>query len=325
MTESVRDRWLSIGMSVLLHGTLIALLAIGVWHFRHPAPAPSVPIDATVVDARTLKGVGTASTPAPKPQAAPPQTVPPPPAQPVEGPPLPTPDEQAMREQAAKAEAQHEAEAQQELLARQQAKQAEEEAQRKAQAAAAAAAAQQAAEAKKAAQAEAAAQARKLAQASKRAEARKKAQAAKLAAEQKAAQQRKLAEEKKLAEQKRLAAQQAAAARAARIAELQQSLREDEQAAAASGALASWQSEITSRIQNAWIKPPTARPGIQCVLNVSLVPGGAVTGVSIGQCNGDDAVRQSIQTAVYNASPLPPPPDGVPFPHQLIITFKPTD
>lgn len=102
-------------------------------------------------------------------------------------------------------------------------------------------------------------------------------------------------------------------------------MQEEQQAAVASGALASWTSEITSRIQNAWIRPPTAQPGIECVLNVSLVPGGSVTGVSIGQCNGDDAVRQSIQTAVYNASPLPAPPNGVPFPHQLIITFKPTN
>jgi colicin import membrane protein len=321
MTESVRDRWLSIGMSVLLHGTLIALLAIGVWHFRHPAPAPTPPIDATVVDARTLKGLGTAPTPAPR-KAAPAPT---PPAPPSQGPPLPTPDEQAMREQAAQAEAQHEAAAQQELLARQQAKQAQEAAQRKAQAAAAAA---QAAQARQAEQAQAAAQAKQLAEAKaearRKAEARKKAEAAKLAAQKKLAQERKLAAQKKLAEEQKLAAERAAAARAARIAELQQSLQEDERAAAASGALASWQSEITSRIQNAWIKPPTAQPGIQCVLNVSLVPGGAVTGVSIGQCNGDDAVRQSIQTAVYNASPLPPPPDGVPFPHQLIITFKPT-
>ncbi|HEV2322224.1 MAG TPA: cell envelope integrity protein TolA [Gammaproteobacteria bacterium] len=311
MTESVRDRWVSIGMSVLLHGTLIALLAIGVWRFRHPAPAPTLPIDATVVDASTLKGAGTASRPAPKPKAAPAQA---PLAPPSEGPPLPTPDEEAIREQAAKAEAQHEAEAQKELLARQQAK-AQEEAQRQAQEAAAA-------QAKKEADAQAAAQAQKVAEAQKKAEAKK---AAKLAAEKKLAQQRELAQEKKLAEEKKLAAQRAAAARAARIAELRQSLQEDAQATAASGALASWQSEITSRIQNAWIKPPTARAGIECVLNVSLVPGGTVTGVSIGQCNGDDAVRQSIQTAVYNASPLPAPPNGIPFPSQLIIDFKPSN
>jgi len=318
-SESVRDRWLSIGMSVLLHGSLVALLALGWWHFRNsPGPAPSLPINATVVDARTLKGVGTAPTPAPQskpapPQAQPPQATPPPPVTQPEGPPPPTPDELAMREQAAKEEARHEAEAQQQLLARQQAREAREEAQRQAEAQAAA----QAAAAKKAAQAEEAAQARKLAEA-KKLEARKKAAAAKLAAEKKAAEQRKLAEEKKLAEER------AAAERAARVADLQQSLQEDERAAAASGALASWQSEITSRIQNAWIKPPTAQPGIECVLNVSLVPGGSVTGVSLGRCNGDAAVRQSIQTAVYNASPLPPPPNGIPFPRQLIIIFKPT-
>jgi colicin import membrane protein len=297
MAESVRDRWVSIGMSVVLHGSLIALLALGWWHFRQTAPPPSVPINATVVDARTLKGVGTASTPSPQPKA-PPQAQPPPP--PVEGPPPPTPDEVAMREQAAKEEAEHQAEAEQAEQAR--------EAQRKA---AEAAAAEQAAEAQKAEEAQAAADARKLAAAKKA--------AAKLAAK------KKLAEDRKLAEEKKLAAQQAAAERAARVADLQQSLQEDQRATAASGALASWQSEITSRIQNAWIRPPTAQPGIKCVLNVGLVPGGSVTSVSIGDCNGDDAVRQSIQTAVYNASPLPPPPDGVPFQRQLIITFQPTN
>jgi colicin import membrane protein len=312
MSESARDRWLSIGMSVLLHGTLIALLAVGIWHFRHPTPPETLSIHATVVDAKTLKGVGIAPKPTPKPAAAPPQTVPPPPAPPVQGPPTPSPAEQAMRQQAAQEEAQHEAAAKRELLEREQAKQAQEQA---------AAAAQ----ARKAAAAHAA----KLAEEKKQAQARKKAEAAKLAAQKKQALERKLAEEKKLAEQKKiaeekkLAAERAAAARAARVAELQQSLKEDEQAAAASGALASWTSEVTSRIQDAWIKPPSAHKGIECVLNVSLISGGAVTGVSIGQCNGDDAVRQSIQTAVYNASPLPPPPNGIPFPHQLIITFKP--
>jgi colicin import membrane protein len=313
MSESTRDRWLSIAMSVLLHGSLIVLLALGWWHFRKPAPPPTLSLNATLVDARTLKGVGAASTPAPQPKQTPAQ------AQPaLEGPPPPTPDELAMRQQAAQEEAQHEAQAQQELLARQQAEELRKEAQRKAEAAAAA----QAAEAKQAREAEEAAQAQKLA------EARKKAEATKLAEQKKLAARKKLAEERKLAQEKKLAEQRAAADRAARMADLQQSLQEEERAQAAqaaSGALASWQSEITSRIQHAWIKPPTAQPGIECVLNVSLVPGGSVTGVSIGQCNGDDAVRQSIQTAVYNASPLPPPPDGVPFPSQLIITFKPTN
>ncbi|HJS88954.1 MAG TPA: cell envelope integrity protein TolA [Steroidobacteraceae bacterium] len=308
MPEPARDRWLSIGMSVLLHGSLIALLAFGWWHFRRPAPTQSQPIDATVVDARTLKGIGTAPTPAPKPKPAPQ----PPPPTPQEGPPLPTPDEVAMREQAAKEEARHEAEAQQQLLARQQAR---EEARRKAEEAAAAEAAQAKAEAQ-AKQEAAAAQAKKLAHEKELADARKKAEAKRLAAE-------KLAEQRKLAEEKALADKRAAAERAARIAELQQSLQEDEQAKLASGALASWTNVLKSRIQQHWMRPPTAQPGIDCVLNVSLVSGGDVTDVSIGDCNGDDAVRESIKNAVYAASPLPPPPNNIAFPHELQIEFKP--
>jgi colicin import membrane protein len=45
--------------------------------------------------------------------------------------------------------------------------------------------------------------------------------------------------------------------------------------------------------------------------------------VSIGQCNGDQAVRDSIEAAVYRASPLPPPPAGVSFDPELHINFKP--
>ena len=299
-SESVRDRWLSIGMSVLLHGSLVALLAVGWWHFRQPAPAPTLPIDATVVDARTLKGMGTASTPAPKPKEAaqtPPQQ---PPAPPAEGPPPPTPDEVAMREQAAKAEAEHEARAQAQLLAHQQAKQAREEAARKAQAAADEQAAQAKAEEEEA----------------------KQAAAAKVAKQKKLAEAKKKAEAQKLAEQKK---RQAEAEQQARVADLQQSLKEDERASAASGALASWQAQITARIQHAWIRPPTAQQGLDCVLNVTQVPGGSVTGVSIGNCNGDEAVRESIEAAVYRASPLPPPPDPSLFERELVIEFKPTN
>ena len=39
------------------------------------------------------------------------------------------------------------------------------------------------------------------------------------------------------------------------------------------------------------------------MLYVTQVPGGEVTQVRIGQCNGDQAVRESIEAAVYRASP----------------------
>ena len=289
MSEPARDRWLSIGLSVLLHGSIIGLLGYGWWRFEHQAVAPSPSIMATVVDARTLKGMGVVNTPAPRPKSAP---VPAPvPAPAVQGPPLPSAQELALRAQAAQAEAQHAAAAAQERLQRQQAKAAREHA-----------------DAAKRANA----RARKLAEERKmRAEAKRQARAKKLA-EERRAKARKAAEA--------LAAQQ----RAARIAQLQQSLQEEEQSdAAARAGLASWQSEITGRIEDAWIKPPTAKPGIDCVLNVTQVPGGTVSNVSIGRCNGDEAVRESIEAAVYRASPLPPPPEPSLFQRQLIIEFKP--
>jgi colicin import membrane protein len=58
---------------------------------------------------------------------------------------------------------------------------------------------------------------------------------------------------------------------------------------------------------------------------VTQVPGGEVTNVRVGTCNGDQAVRDSIEAAVYRASPLPPPPDPALFERNLELTFKPTD
>ena len=107
--------------------------------------------------------------------------------------------------------------------------------------------------------------------------------------------------------------------------DLQRDLAAEEQGrrARAGPALASWQSQIAAKINRAWLRPPTARPGIECMLNDTQVPGGEVTEVSIGECNGDQAVRESIEAAVYRASPLPPPPDPALFDRHLRIDFKP--
>lgn len=80
---------------------------------------------------------------------------------------------------------------------------------------------------------------------------------------------------------------------------------------------------ITLKIQNNWIKPPTAPDDLKCTLDVQQVPGGAVVNAQVTRCNGDDAVRQSIVTAVLKASPLPPPPDTSLFDRNLVITFCP--
>jgi len=61
-------------------------------------------------------------------------------------------------------------------------------------------------------------------------------------------------------------------------------------------------------------------------VTVTQVPGGEVTGVRVDSCSGgDDAFRESVETAVYRASPLPTPPAGVPFERVLELTFAPNE
>jgi colicin import membrane protein len=135
--------------------------------------------------------------------------------------------------------------------------------------------------------------------------------------------QQRLAEAKREAEQKRK--QQEAAQLAQSQAELQQGIAEDEKALAARTGpeMVSYRGLIQARIQSNWIRPPTAREGLDCTLDVTQVPGGQVVNVKLEACNGDAAVRQSIENAVYRASPLPDPPDPALFQRNFAFRFKP--
>jgi len=50
-----------------------------------------------------------------------------------------------------------------------------------------------------------------------------------------------------------------------------------------------------------------------------------VLDVKLGDCNGDQAVRESVVNAVYRSSPLPAPRDPRAFERRLVIVFKPTE
>ena len=80
---------------------------------------------------------------------------------------------------------------------------------------------------------------------------------------------------------------------------------------------------IEQRIVRNWNRPPSARAGLECEVRVAQTPGGTVLSVQIGRCNGDAAVRQSIEAAVMRSSPLPPPPDPRLFERNLVLVFKP--
>jgi colicin import membrane protein len=152
-------------------------------------------------------------------------------------------------------------------------------------------------------------------------EARRKAEVAERKKAE-AAEARRKADEKARAERE-------AKADAERQAELQRSLAAEEEEAAAAGARAGVMDEyrrlLVQAIERNWSRPPSARPGLECTLYVTQAPGGTVVDVKLGACNGDQAVRESITTAVYKSSPLPAPRDPRAFERRLEIVFKPTE
>jgi colicin import membrane protein len=132
------------------------------------------------------------------------------------------------------------------------------------------------------------------------------------------------------AEAKRKAAAEAEDRRikAEREAELQRALNAEEERRNASrlaGLGAQWAQAIQARVQRAWIRPPSAKAGLDCLVVVTQVPGGTVVRAEVRSCNGDDAVKQSIEAAVFRASPLPPPPDPALFERSLELRFRPYD
>jgi colicin import membrane protein len=291
MSERRSDRVVSIALSILIHAAIVGALAWGWWQYRQPAVTPSnLAIEATVV------------RDAPPVSAAPAPSAPPPPDNP---PPQPAPDEQALqqaREQQAQADQAAREKREQEHAAQERAAQEH--------------AAQERAAQEKRATEEQAERAAEKAEAERAAAVKadaERAAAAKAEAERKAQQ---LAQQRKLEQE-----------RAQREADLRAQLASEEHlnAVQSSPAKAEYLSLITARINRAWIRPSSARPGVKCSLHITQVPGGEITHVVVAGCNGDEAVRQSVETAAYRASPLPAPSDPALFDPNIDVTFAPDE
>lgn len=152
-------------------------------------------------------------------------------------------------------------------------------------------------------------------------EARRKAQAD-------AAQRRKAEADARVREQaERQRQTEEARTRAQREADLRARLADEEQrtAAVAGGLRSQYVAMIQARIERNWIRPASARSGLKCAVRVTQIPGGEVVAATLGTCNGDEAVRQSIVSAVLRSSPLPAPPDPSLFERNLVIEFVPED
>ena len=94
-------------------------------------------------------------------------------------------------------------------------------------------------------------------------------------------------------------------------------------AARAAGLLDQYMLMIQSHVKRFWDRPLSARQGVECVVNVVQLPTGDVVSAKVAQCNGDEAVRRSIENAVLKASPLPKPPSQAVFSRTFTLTFAP--
>jgi colicin import membrane protein len=313
MRDFLHEHAWAVVLSVLLHGLLVGgmLLATYISSQTHLPAVQPLPVDAVVVDSQVVHAAQRAKDERAEQEVARARAA---------------AEAKATQEQAeADARAAAEAEA---IAAGQQAKQAakhaEEEADNAARAEAAKAAA---AEQAKTAQAERRADAEKAsaaAAAQAALDARRAAEAQKSADAKQAADARQAAEVKQGADAKRAAEERA---KQDREAELRKQLADEERVAAVqSGPLRDrYITLLRNKIQNAWIKPPSATAGVDCLVQVTQIPGGEVTGARVTQCNGDAAVRQSIENAVYRASPLPDPPDPALFERNLSLRFRPNE
>jgi colicin import membrane protein len=151
------------------------------------------------------------------------------------------------------------------------------------------------------------------ADAKRKAEADAKRRAEQQAQAKAAADRKRAAEEGKLREQREQDLKALLAAEDQRTGPAFQSLR------------ASYVRAIQAHVEQRWYEPPGMASGMSCTVFVTQIPGGEVVGSRFGACNGGPAVRQSIETAVRNASPLPAPPEPALFAREVELVFTPKE
>lgn len=131
--------------------------------------------------------------------------------------------------------------------------------------------------------------------------------------------QEELARQREEAEQQRRIA--AIEAQIAEAAAAEEARRRAENA----GLRDQWARAIENKIRQHWNRPPSASQGLDCVVIVDQILTGDVTAVRVESCNGDAAVVRSIENAVLEASPLPPPPVASVFERVIRVRFKPDE
>jgi colicin import membrane protein len=86
--------------------------------------------------------------------------------------------------------------------------------------------------------------------------------------------------------------------------------------------------QIRAKISKVWRYPPSARPDMEVVVRIQLVPTGEVINVSIISGSGNEALDRSVLAAVNRAQPLPVPKETRLFEQQFrsfVMAFRPED
>lgn len=103
------------------------------------------------------------------------------------------------------------------------------------------------------------------------------------------------------AEQQRQQQEQAERERQERQERLEQALAEEEeffQAQQSEQVAQSYVDVMAERIESQWSRPPSARTGMRCVLEIQLVPTGQVVNVTVVESSGNASFDRSAEQAV---------------------------
>ncbi len=86
--------------------------------------------------------------------------------------------------------------------------------------------------------------------------------------------------------------------------------------------------QIQAKIYEVWSYPPSARPDMEVIVRINLVPTGEVIQVVLEKSSGNQALDRSVLAAVKRAQPLPVPKDSRLFEQQFrnfVMSFRPED
>jgi colicin import membrane protein len=296
MWQALRENPRAVTYAVLMHAGLLALLVFSLdWTPKSVKPGTTKPIQAELVDMSKLREIEA---------------------------------QKQAEQQQIEAEKRKQAQEKQRKVEAEKQRQAEQEKQRKAEQVAkqkAAAEKKRKAEVERKRKAEAERKQKAEQAAKQKAEAARKAEAERKRKAEQETKRKAEAERKKKAEQeaKRKAEAKAEAARQREAEQaLQAQLAEEAAQARAQSALSEFIPYIQEKVQNNWLRPLGSPPGLSCVIQVTLIPGGEVVGTRVVRSSGNQLFDESVERAVQKASPLPLPDDPALFKYFREINFK---